>query len=191
MSLRIGLDFDGVFSNCAQLKDDVAQDIYSRSYNDLEDVERMTVRNAAYGDRDYVFAGGETDVVMEPMPDVFQYVSQLHADGHDIMVITSRNGDLLEIAEDWYAKQQEKTDYAVPDLEFTGVGYDNEKLDACSDTGVDVFVDDDLHKLAPVADHVPHRNLFVGPNAAEPDPKVAQPVESWEELYREISSLSN
>jgi uncharacterized HAD superfamily protein len=191
MPLRIGLDFDGVFSNCAKLKDDVAHDIYSRSYDELDGVERVTVRNAAYGDRDYVFADRETDVAMEPMDDVFKYVAQLHEDGHDIQVITSRDGDMLEIAQDWYSQQREQTESDVPELAFTGVGYDSEKLDACRDHGVDVFVDDDLYKLEPVVEHVPHRYHFVGPNAAESDPAVAEPVDTWEDLYQEIDGISN
>ncbi len=189
MSLRIGLDFDGVFSNCVKLKDNVAQDMYGQSYDALDSERKRDVRNTAYGDRDYVFTEGKEDVVMEPLPDAFKYVAQLHADGHDVQVITSRDGDMLDIARDWYNQHREQTDYDVPNLSFTGVGYHNEKLDACRDEGVDVFVDDDIHKLAPVVDHVPHRYHFVGPDVDDTNPAVAEPVENWDDLYQAITVI--
>lgn len=182
MSLRIGLDFDGVFSDCETLKDDVARDIHDRPYTTLKDADKRTVRNAAYGDRDYALK-------MEPIEDAFKYVTQLHEKGYDITIITSRDGDMLNIAQEWFADQREQQPYDVPDLPFNGVGYHNEKRDACLEADVDVFVDDDLHKLEPLVDDVQHRFHFVG-RYAETDPDVAEPVEHWAELYDKIQQLS-
>lgn len=182
-SLRIGLDFDGVFGDCEQLKNDVAEDLYGTAYRELQEEARCVVRDTAYGDPDRV-------AVMDPIPDVFQYIAQLKADGHDLVVITSRDGDLLSQAEAWYEQQCAVHPYDTPDLSFIGVGYHNDKRTACNEQEVDVFVDDDLHKLEPLVETVPHRFHFIN-GADESDPGIATPVRHWEELYQHITELTD
>ncbi len=194
---RIGLDFDGVFADCNQLKRDVAHDMYgvdippehyTKSYifehELLTEEEERTVREHAYSDREYGMA-------MEPVDDVFRYLTRLDEDGHDLCVITSRSGELVDIARDWYSQHRQQSEHDVPELSFNGVGYGNEKLDACLAENVDVFVDDDLHKLKPLQGEIPHRFHFVGEYGGSTETDVATPVHSWEELYNEIAAATN
>lgn len=182
MGLTLGLDFDGVFSDCTELKERVANDEHSRSYDALDPDEKSDVRTIAYGDREY-------GLDMVPIEDAFKYVTKLHEDGHDITVITSRDGRFLDVATEWYEEQRERAPYDVPELDFVGVGYPGSKAPACKEADVDVFVDDDLDKLEHLIDDVPYRFHFTGEYETETDTKVAEPVEHWEELYEEIKAL--
>lgn len=181
--LRIGLDFDGVFSDCDRLKNDVATVFYDMPYQELDDDRKRAVRNAAYGNQQFVRK-------MEPLPDAFKYVTKLHQDGYDIRVITSRDGEFLNLAKDWFSRQRDEQPYDVPDLAFTGVGYPGSKAPACRDHQVDVFVDDDLHKLEPLHGHVSHLFHF-SLYETETDPTIAEPVQHWEELYDNITALTD
>lgn len=182
MPLRLGLDFDGVFMDCARLKDDVARDLYNMPYHLLNDGERQHVRDNAYHDPAMIDR-------MQPLDGAFERVAQLHTDGYDMRVITSRDGDMLDIAEDWYAQQRDIQPYDVPDLEFIGVGLHDSKSAACEQEGVDVFVDDDLYKLAPLQAVVPHRYHFQSGHDPDTNHDVAAPVQDWDELYHAITGL--
>lgn len=184
MSLKIGLDFDGVFSDCTALKERVANELHDRSYDVLDPEEKDEVRTTAYGTRKYGRG-------MEPIQDAFKYVTKLHEAGHDITIITSRDGRFLDVAKQWYDEQCERSQYDVPELEFVGVGYPGSKAPACKDAAVDVFVDDDLDKLEHLVEDVPHRYHFVGAYETETDPDVAEPVKGWAELYDAMNELTH
>jgi len=155
--MKIGLDFDGVISDCGQLKSDAARQLYGVDIppekfkkeivvggNHLTMEQYRELQTAIYSTREFGFR-------MKPVDGVLRYLPRLLSRGHFVQVITSREGAELEIAKDWTRLQN-------LDLEIIGVGFGNSKADAAS--GLDVFVDDDLDKLEPLSGVVPHRFLF-------------------------------
>ena len=110
------------------------------------------------------------------------FLPQLVAEGHEILVVTSRGETELRIAKEWTRRQGLA-------LNFVGVGYGNSKADAAQ--GLDVYIDDDLDKLEPLVGIV--QNLFLfswGYNEHLQEEKVAQRIVSWEEFHRVVQALS-
>lgn len=187
--MKIGLDFDGVISDCGKLKSDGAKKLYGIDIPSARFKKEIVVgekhltmhqyrelQRAVYGTREIGF-------LMEPVAGVLHFVPQLIADGHTVLVVTSRDKVELEIAKEWSARQGLQ-------LNFVSVGYGNSKASAAN--GPDLYVDDDLDKLESLVDVVPHRYLFSwGYNAHVEVGEVAKRVVSWEELYRIIQALND
>ena len=103
--MKIGLDFDGVISDCGKLKSDVAKmlyevDIPSEKFkkelvfanNQLTPQQYRELQKLIYGTREYGF-------LMQPVAEVRNYLSQLAQDGHTTLVVTSRENTELFVAE--------------------------------------------------------------------------------------------
>jgi len=73
--------------------------------------------------------------------------------GHNVTVITARDGIGLEIAKEWTLKEGIL-------LDFIGVGYGGSKATAAS--GLDIYMDDDLDKLEQLIGIVPRLSCFLG-----------------------------
>ena len=117
-----------------------------------------------------------------PVAEVFIYVQRLLKE-HHVHIVTSRGDAGTAIAREWLASQRKGVD-----IDFTGVGPGNSKAEALQ--GFDVYVDDDLDKIAQVVDSVPHRFLFsweYNRHIAVGD--VAERVGSWSELYHRINEI--
>ncbi len=185
--MRIGLDFDGVISDCGTLKCLAAKAMYGLDIPSSEFKKELVLgrglltqpqyrelQNAIYGTWEY----GQR---MEPVPGVLEAIPALRAAGHDLRVVTSREGEMLKIAQDWAASKG-------IDLAFEGVGHDKSKAVAAA--GLDVFIDDDLDKLEPLVDVVPHRFLFSwGYNSHIQEGDVARRVASWQEFLERVDEL--
>lgn len=187
-NLRIGLDFDGVISDCGKLKSDVAKIIYGKEIaphlfkrelivgqNLLTEEEYNNLQNLIYGTREYGFK-------MEPVSDMLTYMSALINQGHEVKVITSRNKDWVNIAQEWLEEKGIK-------IEFIGVGTGVSKYDAAQ--GLDVYIDDDLEKLEPLIGSVPHLFLFSwGYNShIQEDISKVKRIQSWNEFFQEITNI--
>ncbi|MEK7660151.1 MAG: hypothetical protein AAB343_03025 [Patescibacteria group bacterium] len=120
---------------------------------------------------------------MELVPGVIEYTQQLLSEGHEISVVTSRSHTMIDIAQEWSWRNGLT-------FNFVGVGYGNSKADVAR--GLACYIDDDLDKLVPLRDIVPHRFLFSwGYNAHVDVGNVARRISSWEEFYNEIQKLQS
>ena len=185
--MKIGLDFDGVISDCGKLKADCAKSLYGVNIPGSQFKRDFVIGNGWLTEEQYreitkaVYYTREIGIHMEPVEGALSGVPKLVKDGHKVSVITSRRDTELEIAKEWSAKQ------GLP-LEFVGVGYRNNKVQAAS--GLDVYVDDDLHKLEPLVGVVPNLFLFSWEhNQHVNEDGVAVRVPSWKQLCQRIDAL--
>lgn len=185
--MKIGLDFDGVISDCGKLKSDGAKKLYGVDIPPAKFKKEIVVGEKHLTMEQYrelqkiIYGTCEIGFLMEPVDGVLHHLPRLIEDGHTVLVVTSRGEVELEIAREWSIRQGLQ-------LDFVGVGYGNSKANAVN--GLDLYVDDDLDKLEPLVSVVPHRFLFSwGYNAHVDVGTVAKRVASWEELYRIIQVL--
>lgn len=186
--MRIGLDFDGVLSDCGRLKELAAQEMFGvvipRERFKKELVvgagilsmeQYLHLQDVIYGTREY-------GLRMEPVPGMIENLNRLLAAGHEAQVISSRSGPTLAVAQEWLERQGLR-------LQSTGVGLGVSKAEAAS--GLDAFVDDDLDKLEPLVGVVPHRFLFSwGYNDHVDIGATAARVASWRELHDALELLA-
>src|SRR3989344_6545639 len=187
--MKIGLDFDGVISDCGRLKSDGAKRLYGveippekfkteivvgQGFLTLE--QYRSLQKQIYGTR-------EIGLLMKEFDGVIDYTQRLISEGHDLTIITSRGIQESEIAREWMRMVK-------LNLPLNGIGGGVKKTDACR--GLDVYIDDDLDKLEPLVGIVPNRFLFSwGYNQhIEVPPTIAQRIQSWEHFYQEVSKLN-
>ncbi|MBI4523911.1 MAG: hypothetical protein HY695_08885 [Deltaproteobacteria bacterium] len=185
--MKIGLDFDGVISNCAKLRSDYARQRFGVDVPGELFKRDIVLGNGWLTSDQYqeisraIYYTKEVGLLMEPVDGVKAWVPKLIEEGHQISVITSRADAVLEIAKEW-AKHQSLG------LDLIGVGIGNSKAPAAA--GLDVYVDDDLHKLKPLVGVVPHLFLFSwGYNRQICAAGVAVRVSSWTDLCQKIATL--
>lgn len=185
--MNIGLDFDGVISDCGKLKSDGAKRLYGVNIPPAKFKKEIVVGERHLTMEQYrelqkiIYGTREIGFLMEPVDGVLRYLPRLVADGHAVLIVTSRGEVELEIAKEWSTRQGLQ-------LDFVGVGYGNSKAGAA--VGLDLYVDDDLDKLEPLVGVVPHRFLFSwGYNAHVDGGSIAKRIASWEELHQTIQAL--
>lgn len=185
--MNIGLDFDGVITQWGAFKSVCGKKLHGIDIHPDQFSRSTLVGNGHMTEEDYtkfkqdILCSWEHGQYMEPVSGVFEHVEQLKRGGHSIRIVTSRSDISLNVAEQWAQKHGLA-------LEFTGVGEGKSKAEAC--TGLDVFIDDDFHKLELLADVVPHLFLFSwGYNAHRDTGTVAQRIHSWKEFGTEINQL--
>lgn len=188
--MKIGLDFDGVITDCGKLKSEGAKRIYGvdippgRFKKELVIDAGILTKEQYRKIQKYIYGTNEFGLLMEAVDGVLDYLPKLQKDGHDIKIITSREEMDGEIAIKW----MEQRGLSVP---ITFLGYNISKIDSCR--GLDVYIDDDLNKLEPLVEIVPYRFLFSwGYNEdIMVNPLIAKRVKSWKEFYNEIKKISN
>jgi hypothetical protein len=185
--MRIGLDFDGVISDCGDLKCKAAKRLFGvdippeRFKKELVVGEGILTYDQYRHLQQVIYGTHEYGELMEPVPGVLEGIARLRGDGHEVRVITSRDGETLEVARAW-------ADRRGLAIDFTGVGHGASKADAAA--GLDFYVDDDIDKLEPLVGVVPHRALFSwGYNSHVDAEGVAVRVASWQELTDMVTSL--
>lgn len=186
--MYIGLDFDGVISDCGQLKSEGAKKLYGIDIPPSQFKKELVIEGGLLSAQQYrnlqkiVYATREIGFSMKPVDNVFLYLPKILANGHKLKIITSREGNALEIAEDW-------TRAHGMALEFVGVGYAKSKLVAAS--GLDMFIDDDFDKLKPLVGAIPNLFLYSWDYNQHIDVgSAAKRVFSWKEIYQNIQLLS-
>jgi len=185
--MKIGLDFDGVILNCDSLKSKVAKELYGldipASYFELKTLlEKNILTEEQYEEfKEEVYCNKKWKPLMQPVKDALRYIQKLLKEGHELKIITSRQGPALEIAKEWLQEQNIIID-------IIGVGYKKSKANSCK--GLDLYVDDDLEKLAPLVGIVPVLFLFTSESNRhlEVDTKSARRIESWDHFYQTIQS---
>ncbi len=184
--MKIGLDFDGVISNCGKLKSDGARKLYGVEISPDDFKKELVVGKGILTSEQYrnlqrqIYDNREIGLSMVPVDGVLEFVPRLQMEGYDLTVVTSRRE--LEIPNEW-------SKLHGLHLNMVGVG-EGSKAGACS--GLDVYIDDDLDKLELLVGIVPNRYLFSwGYNRHIDIPEnVAKRIESWKQFYEEIVSLN-
>ncbi len=186
--LNIGLDFDGVISDCGKLKSDAARKLYGVEIPSAQFKKELVVGRGLLTMEQYrrlqqiIYGTREVGFLAEPVEGMLTHLPKLLEEGHRIRIVTSRSGDQLDIAREWCGR------HGIA-LDFTGVGYGVSKAGAAA--GLDLYVDDDLDKLSPLVGIVPHRFLFDwGYNRHIDETGVARRVASWEELHDRVTELT-
>jgi len=187
--MRIGLDFDGVISDCGKLKSLGAKKIFGleipsgKFKKEIIVGERILsleqynlLQEKIYGDEEFGFS-------MQPVEGALEFIPKLQEEKHEIVIITSRKERALYIAKEWLKRHNLS-------IKVVSVGPNAKKTEAC--IGLDVFIDDDFEKLEPLVSVVPNRFLFswdynLHINVEE---TIAKRVNSWQHFYNEIKSLS-
>jgi len=185
--MRIGLDFDGVISDCGGLKCEATRRLFGVDIPPAKFKKEIVIGEGLLTLEQYremqrvIYGTHEYGQLMAPVPGMVDGISRLRAQGHDLRIITSRDGVQLEVAKAWM-------DRHGIDLHVTGVGYGVSKASAAE--GLDLFVDDDLDKLEPLVEIVPHRVLFSWDYNGHIDAsQVAVRVASWNELVDRVTAL--
>lgn len=185
--MKIGLDFDGVISDCGKLKSDAAKNLYGLDIPPEKFKKEIVIGEGHLTADQYrdlqktIYGTREVGFLMEPVAGMLEGIPQLIALGHTLLIVTSRGEVELEIAKEWSVNQGLT-------LDFIGVGYGVSKASACA--GLDIYIDDDLDKLEPLVEIVPHRFLFSwGYNSHIDVRTVAKRIGSWKEFRRTIESL--
>jgi len=182
--MEIGFDFDGVITDCGQLKSDGAKKLYDVDIPAGRFKKELVVGNNLLTAQEYhrlqevVYGTREVGLLMEPVIGVLQYLPRIIRDGHSVTIITSRGDIGVEIAKEWSLKRNLV-------LNFIGVGHKDNKAEAA--TGLDIYMDDDFDKLESLIGIVPRLFLFsweYNKHIKNIDPVVR--VESWKEFFNSI-----
>ena len=187
--MKIGLDFDGVISDCGRLKSDGARILYGVDIPPERFKTELVVGAGILTLEQYrhlqkqIYENSEIGLSMLPVDGIFEFIPRLQQENHDLVIVTSRNEGSCDIVREWMKRQNLS-------LKLIGIGGGTKKTEACR--GLDVYIDDDLDKLEPLVDFVPHRYLFSwGYNQHIQVPQsVAKRIESWQHFYEEMVSLS-
>jgi hypothetical protein len=186
--MKIGLDFDGVVSDCGKLKSYGAKRLYGVDIPPEKFKKELVVDKGILTIEQYknlqkqIYGTREIGLQMLPVKGALEFVPKLQREGHDLMIVTSRGKLESEIALEWMGLKG-------LDLPFLGIGGGVSKANACN--GLDVYIDDDLDKLEPLVNVVKNRFLFShGYNLhVDVSLRVAKRVKSWEDFYNEIQRI--
>src|SRR3989338_1359975 len=110
--MRIGLDFDGVISDCGRYKSDGAKKLYGVDIPPAKFKKEIVVGEKHLTMEQYrelqkiIYGTHEIGFLMEPVDGVLHFLPRLVADGHTVLVVTSRGEVELEIAKEWSTRQR-------------------------------------------------------------------------------------
>ena len=186
----IGVDFDGVICDTLQLKIGLLKELRGVDVAPENIRGKYLVENVFGSSKEEYLKfgahiyGREYLSRMIPVEGSLYYIPWLIAAGHKLLVVSSRNSVQLEVAIEWSVSNG-------LNLDFVGVGYGNSKAQAVAEAAVELYVDDDFHKLEPLVESVEHLILFTqGHNRNVNSESVAMRVASWGELYSKIRAIS-
>lgn len=183
--MRIGLDYDGVITDSRAQKHDLALARYGVEvptpvFKWAHAVHGGLLTPDQYRDVQHIVHTDREANQGSPLLDgLREYLPRIMA-RHCTAIVTARDGDALRWAR--YRLEREGLN-----IRSVGVGHGRSKRDATR--GLDVFVDDDLDKLADL--EVPHRFLFTHEyNLHETLPEGIVRAYSWADLYRKIGRIA-
>jgi len=189
--MRIGLDFDGVITDCGKLKKEGAMRLFGITIPEEKFKKEIVIAENLLTEDQYrslqkeIYDNPNIGLLAESVEGMKEYVQTLQEKGHTLTIITSRSAESLEVAKEWLKIKN-------IELPIVGVGQEKTKENACRNLQLDIFVDDDLDKLQPLIDCVPHLFLFSWGYNLHIDPgSIATRVLSWSDLYKKITTLEN
>lgn len=194
--LRIGIDFDNTTVKIGQLKADFAWKFFHKNIAPamfrrklvvnalkiLTDKEYQRIREAVYKNIQAAYQ-------LEDVDGALHFLRALIKEGHFVTVITSRQGFALKIVKAYLARHKLAINYV-------GVGYGKTKANAAKKLKLDVFMDDDSHKLERLVGVVPYLFLhdWVYNRNIRVDSAVIERVGdehtcAWEKFYERIHEI--
>jgi len=188
--MRIGLDFDGVITNCGKFKSDMGRELFGLKIPPDEFKKKILLERDIFTEETYlafgkrIYGTWKCGQKMEPVEGALEYIPLFLTAGHEVFIVTSRDHEQLEVARRWLKIRGIKID-------FYGVGYGKSKLEIAVSMKADIIVDDDLKKLSQLVGYVKHLFLFSwGYNLCEDVGAVIQRIPpNWREFYRTIQTL--
>lgn len=184
--MNIGLGFNGVITDCSNLKSFAAMNLYGVIIPPKDFKKEIVIASGILTEKQYceiqrfIYETKEWGLSMEMVDgEIPVYLNHFDREGHKLVVVTSRDGTALDVAKEW-SRRQGIDHY----FEFVETG-DQSKVEALR--GFDLYVDDDLDKLEPLVGIVPQLLLFSrGCNNHGLNEGFAKRVSSWEELHHVI-----
>ncbi len=187
--IGIGLDFSGVIVDCGKAKSKLAMHLYRQDIprgifkrKTILD-NRLLTPEQLHDLQHRLYDTREAGYRLKAVTGIYKYLAILQREGHRLKVITSRKEFSLEIAREWM-------ELNCINLPIVGVGPESSKADACK--GLDIFVDDDLHRLEELVDIVPNRFLFTWDynRHIRLEDGIVKRAYSWKDLYSKISDIT-
>lgn len=185
--MKVGLDFDDVVVRSHMLKSVLAENLFGIKIHPTKFRREWVLESGILTQEQYDHIGRETfsgKYPLVPARSSVKYINLLQENGHSVEVVTSRSyaDKTLPPALEWFKA------YNL-DIHVEGVGHGLSKVEAC--TGLDLFVDDDIHKLLPLIGVVKNLIHFVWPydEVTTRVDEVAR-IRGWDLLYAEICSIS-
>jgi hypothetical protein len=188
--MKIGIDFDGVITNSGKLKSDAARMLYGIEFPGDEFKRKIIVeKHKLLPSDEYekfqqkIFSRKKFNKMLPPVPGAPEYVSRLIAEGHEVLIVTTRIGKKADMAREWLKQQN-------MDVPCAGIGRRNLKSSVLKD--FDMYIDDDSQELLLLKPIVPHLFLFSWKyNQNENIEDIGKRVSSWSELYEKISKMNH
>lgn len=188
--LHIGLDFDGVISDCGSLKSEATKIIFGKDISPALFKREIIIGQNILTEEEYahlqriIYETREFGLTMKPVKGALTHTEKLQKSGHRVKIITSRGDKGKGVAQEWLARSR------FPEIEMVALGHGISKRDAAG--GLDIFIDDDLEKLLPLTGAVPHLFLFSWPyNTHQDMPDGIQRVSSWIDFFAHIERIAS
>jgi hypothetical protein len=188
LAMQLGFDFDGVTAYTERIKQIAAKRLFHKdvSINELF-IDAVTSGKSPITPAEYaqilteLWSNEDWYDFLDPVQGAIESIRSLVEAGHDVRIVSGRDGKALNLAEKWALKKG-------IDVPFYGVGYRASKKDALD--GCVLFVDDDLHYLEPLVDSIEYRYLFSWPyNAGQSTGKIATRIHGWTEIMQKIEEI--
>ncbi len=177
----IGLDFDGVIADCAEIKQRAISEIYGIEIP-IKDIRKHLMGNYGVTPEMYkhikdIIYGTEYGLNMKEIPGSKDGIKVLK-EKHDLKIVTSREGYAFELMLRWLENHN------YPKIDAISTGYGNRK-----EVKLDILIDDDLDKFGNHGTKI----LFVHPynecDVGEAEKQGILIVRSWENLLGEINKI--
>ena len=184
-SLRLGFDVDGVVINISELKAWIIKKEFKITIPSWQCRRKIIVPNVLTKDQYLKVQGAvfnsDLGLLANPISGALFYILKLFEEGHQIIEITSRKENGVEIARKWFSSRNINIEVMTKDERGS-------KVKAA--TGLDLYVDDDLHKLMPMIGVGKHLFLFNHRhNEIKKEPSSIKRVDSWEDIYEKIKEI--
>ncbi|MEZ5359852.1 MAG: hypothetical protein R3F48_13615 [Candidatus Zixiibacteriota bacterium] len=184
--MRVGIDFDGVIADIQGFKKELAYALYGVNIQN-EVIDRDKVIEEGYLTsnqyrhlQSMIYRNPITSRAIKPINGAIKYINKLHKRGYDIVIITSRGKTELQNVRHWL-------DSKKLNINLVGTNRNPDKSAACHN--ISVYVDDQLRKLEYLQEIVPHRFWFSSSENIIPSSSLVRQVNSWFNLYNEITKL--
>jgi hypothetical protein len=201
MPKRVGLDFDGCIADTHQAKSDLIFEMFGvripiekcrRKKLVLEDDPQL-LEHYRYAQK-LIYEERYYSNRVCPMPGCIRRLKQLAVETdregkqkYEFYVLSSRSPEAARLAMSWL----EGHGILELGVQFVGVGREGGKDRAARQRRLDMYFDDDLHKLVQISANVsPPPQLFLfeqAHNRGIVAPDGIQPVNSWDNVCKRIS----
>lgn len=181
--MKIGLDFDGVFCNAEKLLNDGALKLFGINSLSKENIlggtndSNILTRSQVGLLKNFVFEDPNSNLELEPVPDVVSACRTLIGRGHNLQIVTKRNQG-VGIALDFCKKLG---------LRIPIVGSKAGEPKSSIVNGFDIFLDDSVSVLRELRSAVPNRFIFLWDYNRHNNFPEEKRVSSWLDFVQKIN----